>query len=407
MLINPGSRECYNSRAMKAASSTDERRPASQSSRRLDSTRLSQRERQLLAVYRVMLLSRKLDDKEIQLKHQSQIFFQISGAGHEAILVAAGLTLKAGYDWFFPYYRDRALCLQLGVTPLDMLLAGVGAKDDPARAAARCRRTGATPPATSSRGRAPTGTQVLQAVGAAEAGVIYSRVAADPGSRVALPGRRDRLRLARRRRDERGRVLGSAEHGLHSGACPCSSSSRTTATRSRCRSKCRRRAATSRASSDRFPACTSIRSTAPISSPAFAPCATATAYVRARKGPAFVHAHVIRPYSHSLSDDEKLYKTPAEREAEARRDPIAPVRRVPDARAASRPTRTSPAIAADDRPRGERGGRSRRCRRRSRRRTPPRSGSIRRTSIRRRRRSTRRRSPRASPTRWSARSTAR
>src|SRR5258705_3553281 len=276
---------------------------------------------QLLAAFRCMLLSRKLDDKEIQLKNQSQIFFQISGAGHEAVLAAAAQTLKSGYDWFFPYYRDRALCLALGVTPLEMLLAAVGAKDDPASGGRQMPSHWGHTKYNIVSGSSPTGTQGLHAVGASEAGVIYQRV-------PQIPDRESRFHADEITYVSLGEgatsegefwealntavtkplpVLFLVEDNGYAISVPVEVQTPGGDISRLVRS---------------FPGLhvDSIDGTDFFAS--LRAMREATDYVRTRKGPAFVHARVIRPYSHSLSDDEKLYKPPAEREAEARRDPI-------------------------------------------------------------------------------------
>jgi 2-oxoisovalerate dehydrogenase E1 component len=280
---------------------------------------------ELLAAYRLMLLSRKIDDKEIQLKNQSQAFFQISGAGHEAVLVAAGRHLRGGYDWFFPYYRDRALCLTLGFTPFEMFLASVGAKDDPASGGRQMpshwghRRLNI--PSQSSA----TGTQCLHAVGCAEATVIYQRVAeiADRHSKFhddeityvsigdGATSEGEFWESLNTTCSKRLPILYLCEDNGYAISVPVETQtpggdiSRIV---------------------EHFPALRTFRCDGTDYPGSHRTLAEAVAYVRSRKGPAFVHATVIRPYSHSLSDDEKLYKTTAEREAEARRDPLVRLR---------------------------------------------------------------------------------
>jgi 2-oxoisovalerate dehydrogenase E1 component len=288
-------------------------------SRRNDLHGLSRED--LLGAYRTMVVSRRLDDKEIQLKNQSLIFFQISGAGHEAVLVAAGMNLKAGHDWFYPYYRDRALCLTLGMTPLEMLLSAVGAKDDPNSGGRQMPSHWGHQRLNIVSQSSPTGTQCLQAVGCAEAGLLYERV-------TEIDGREEHFRS-----DEVTYVSigeGTTSEGefwesLNSaciGKLPVVYMVEDNGYAISVPVEVQTAGGDISRLVSSFPGLfvQSIDGTDFLQS--YKAVGDAIAYARARKGPAFIHAKVIRPYSHSLSDDEKLYKTPDERALEAKRDPI-------------------------------------------------------------------------------------
>jgi len=283
----------------------------------------------LVRIYRTMFLSRRLDDREIQLKRQNKIFFQVSGAGHEAVQAAAGLLLKPGYDWFFPYYRDRALALMLGVTPLEMLLQAVGAQDDPASGGRQMpshwgnRRLNIVPSASS------TGMQWLHAVGAAEASLYYERFpkALEQARQAPLGDTVDH------HRDEIACVSGgegSTSEGEFFEAINAASLGKVPvlflvedngyAISVPVEAQTAGGSISKLVSNFPHLAIEECDGTDPLQS--YAVVSRAVGHCRARKGPALVHAHVTRPYSHSLSDDENLYKCAEDREAEARRDPI-------------------------------------------------------------------------------------
>jgi 2-oxoisovalerate dehydrogenase E1 component len=266
--------------------------------------------KELIGAFRIMHTARRLDDREITLKRQSRIFFQISGAGHEAVQVAAGMALRQGHDWLYPYYRDRALCLTLGVTPHEMLQQAVGAAQDPASGGRQMPSHWGHRRYNIVSSSSPTGTQFAQAVGCAEASRYrdprsdeITLVTAGDGAtsegefwealNAACLGRLGVLFLI----EDNGYAISVPVESQTAGG----NISQLVAG---------------------FPGLFRQEVDGTDFLASYGAMKAAAAYCREGNGPAMVHAHVIRPYSHSLSDDERLYRTAAERKLEAERDPV-------------------------------------------------------------------------------------
>lgn len=276
----------------------------------------------LLGFYRTMLLSRALDDKEIQLKRQNKIFFQVSAAGHEAIQVAAGAHGRPGYDWFNFYYRDRAFALQLGITPLQQMLQAAGARDDTMSGGRQMPSHPSSSALHIVSVSSPTGTQFHHAVGSAEAG----RRALETGDQTLID-------LTAAHSDEVVFVTtgeGTTAEGEFWESL---------------NTACNLRLPVVYVVEDNgyaisvpvevntpggsisalligFPHLKILKCDGTDIVEAWRTVGEAVAYARSGAGPALVHAQVVRPYSHSLSDDERLYKTEEMRAEEALRDPI-------------------------------------------------------------------------------------
>ncbi len=262
----------------------------------------------LIRAFRIMYESRRIDDREILLKRQNKIYFQISAAGHEAIQCAAGMALIPGYDWFYPYYRDRTLALALGVTAEDMLLQAVGAVTDTASGGRQMPSHWSSPELHIVTGSSPTGTQFTQAVGSAHA-TQYIRPQRDEvtlvctGEGATSEGEfweslnvacLDRLPLLFIVEDNGYAISVPVEKQTAGGSI-----SRLV---------------------EGFPHLLRLEIDGSDFIRSYQAVKEAAAHCRAGIGPALIHAHVTRPYSHSLSDDERTYKSAAEREQEAARD---------------------------------------------------------------------------------------
>ena len=285
---------------------------------------------QLIDAYRIMFTSRRVDDREILLKRQQKIYFQISGAGHEAVGVAAAFALKTSYDWFYPYYRDRALCLALGATPYEMLLGAVGAAADPRSGGRQMPSHWAFQRLNVVTQSSPTGTQILQAVGCAEAGRYLAK---HPNAAQKADGDYRQFKDVQFQGDEITYVSlgdGATSEGefweaLNTASClrlPVIFSVEDNEYAISVPVEVQTAGANISRLVSGFPNFhfEEIDGTDPVV--AYAAFKRAGDYCRAGNGPAFVHAHVIRPYSHSLSDDERLYRPDAERQADAARDPV-------------------------------------------------------------------------------------
>jgi 2-oxoisovalerate dehydrogenase E1 component len=285
---------------------------------------------QLIRIYRLMYLSRRTDDREILLKRQQKIFFQVSGAGHEAFLVAAGMALKPGYDWFYPYYRDRALCLTLGNTVEEMLLQAVGAATDPASGGRQMPSHWSIPRLNIVSQSSSVTTQCLQAVGCAEAGRY---LATHPEASAQREGDYSQFKATHFHGDEVVYVSlgeGATSEGEFWEALSSASNMRLpvlfVVEDNGYAISVPVEVNTPGGNISRLVAnfpnffFAEVDGTDPVES--YAAFSQAVKHCRSGKGPAFVHGHVIRQYSHSFSDDEGLYRSEAERQRDAALDPL-------------------------------------------------------------------------------------